>query len=96
MNDFISPVTPSQVPVNENACLIYRLALAARRSPANLFVAERIAFARPVAREVPPELHRLAARGLEYAWFREVSFAGESAVVTIVRASSHHQQLYTA
>lgn len=59
----------------------------------NLFAQETVAHAHRVSKGVPRELNRLAKLALEYAWLREMSFVEETALNTVVRDLSRHQQL---
>ncbi|MEO6182978.1 MAG: AAA family ATPase [Verrucomicrobiota bacterium] len=62
----------------------------------DLFAPETIARAHAVSKGVPRELNRLAKLALEYAWLREMDFVEESALNTVVRDLSRHQQLCAA
>jgi general secretion pathway protein A len=74
-----------------HAYVAHRLRIAGHPT-GNLFAPETIASAHRVSKGVPRELNRLAKLALEYAWLREMSFVEESALVTIVRDLSRHQQ----
>ena len=45
---------------------------------------------------IPRELNRLAKLALEYAWLREMPYVEETALETVVRDLSRHQQLCPA
>lgn len=62
----------------------------------DLFAPETVALAYQVSNGVPRELNRLAKLALEYAWLREMPFVEETALTTIVRDLSRHQQLCAA
>ncbi len=61
-----------------------------------IFAPETIALAHHVSKGVPRELNRLAKLALEYAWLREMPLVQETALTTIVRDLSRHQQLCAA
>lgn len=61
-----------------------------------LFAPETVVRAHQVSKGVPRELNRLAKLALEYAWLREMSFVEETALSTVVRDLSRHQQLCAA
>ncbi len=62
----------------------------------NLFAPETVARAHQVSKGVPRELNRLAKLALEYAWLREMPLVEETALSTVVRDLSRHQQLCAA
>jgi general secretion pathway protein A len=74
-----------------DAYIAHRLRIAGHPA-GDLFAPETIATAHRVSKGVPRELNRLAKLALEYAWLCEMPFVEESALVTIVRDLSRHQQ----
>jgi general secretion pathway protein A len=77
------------------AYLVHRLKMAGHSS-GDLFAAEATAQLFSACHGVPRELNRLAKLALEVAWLRQMPQVGISAVDTVIRDLSRHQNLCAA